>query len=282
MIQKTKLRILSALILFLSFYIPATIFGGTLILPQSSCPAGESVTITVHTDGAMGIVAAEVTLIYDHGEIISADSVSTTSLTYTFSLAYNLSDEEIQIATASPKAIENGNGTFLDVEFSVDENAEPGTVMTLDLYDIAFYDQNGDIMDMYVSPGTITILPQDPNPDIKANGLDGPLEITSGDMLSVTIECDEGGYLDVPADWWLVAHTIFGWYYYDLNTGKWLPGSRVTYQGPLFNLTPPFQVLYSSELPTGSYDFYFGVDGNMNGTLDEPLYYDAVEVNITP
>jgi hypothetical protein len=40
--------------------------------------------------------------------------------------------------------------------------------------------------------------------------------------------------------------------------------------------------MYKSGLPTNSYTFYFGVDENMNGTLDEPLYYDVVEVNITP
>jgi hypothetical protein len=122
----------------------------------------------------------------------------------------------------------------------------------------------------------------DPTSDIKANGSDGPLDISSGDMLSVTVECDEGNHFDVPADWWLVANTAFGWHYYNLQMDKWLPGFRVTYQGPLFDLTPPIQVMYKSGLPTNSYTFYFGVDENMNGTLDEPLYYDVVEVNITP
>ena len=45
----------------------------------------------------------------------------------------------------------------------------------------------------------------------------------------------------------------------------------------------PSEVLNTSDLPTGGYTFYFGVDGWRNGKLDEPyLYYDSVEVNITP
>jgi hypothetical protein len=37
-----------------------------------------------------------------------------------------------------------------------------------------------------------------------------------------------------------------------------------------------------SGLPTGTYTFYFGVDLNMNGSLDmDKLYYDSVNVTIT-
>jgi hypothetical protein len=120
-----------------------------------------------------------------------------------------------------------------------------------------------------------------PLPDIKANGSDGPVSIPEGDPISVTIELDPGIYPGVQADWWCVADAPFGWYYYN-DTGTWLPGFEVSYQGPLFTLTPPLEVLSMSGLPIGGYAFYFGVDGNRNGNLDEPLYYDSVEVNITP
>jgi hypothetical protein len=120
-----------------------------------------------------------------------------------------------------------------------------------------------------------------PLPDIKANGYDGPVSIPEGDPISITIELDPGIYPGIQADWWCAADTPFGWYYYD-DTGTWLPGFYVSYQGPLFTLTPPFEVLSMSGLPIGGYTFYFGVDGNRNGNLDEPLYYDSVEVSITP
>ena len=118
-------------------------------------------------------------------------------------------------------------------------------------------------------------------PDIKANGSDGPITISTSDTLSITIELDPGIYPGVPADWWCVTDAPFGWYYYD-DTGTWLPGFYVSYQGPLFTLTPPLEVLNISDLPIGGYTFYFGVDGNRNGNLDEPLYHDSVNVNITP
>jgi len=121
----------------------------------------------------------------------------------------------------------------------------------------------------------------DPAPDIKANGSDGPVSIPEGDPISVTIELDPGDYPGVQADWWCLAYAPFGWYYYD-DTGTWLPGFYVSYQGPLFSLIPPLEVLSMYGLPIGGYTFYFGVDSNRNGNLDEPLYYDSVEVNITP
>jgi spore coat protein U-like protein len=102
-----------------------------------------------------------------------------------------------------------------------------------------------------------------PIPDIKANGSDGSITITISDTLSVTIELDPGDYPGVQADWWCVADTPLGWYYYD-DTGTWLPGFYVSYQGPLFTLTPPLEVLSMSGLPIGGYTFYFGVDGNRN------------------
>jgi hypothetical protein len=82
-----------------------------------------------------------------------------------------------------------------------------------------------------------------------------------------------------PKAGWVLGDTPFGWYYYNLTWG-WLPGLFVTYQGPLFDLSP-FGVL-GMTLPEGSYTFYFGVDTNINGIVDSPLYYDSVEVNITP
>jgi hypothetical protein len=118
--------------------------------------------------------------------------------------------------------------------------------------------------------------------DIKANSSDGPVSIPSGNSLSVTIELDPRIYAGYQADWWCVADAPFGWYYYDAGTEEWMPGFQVSYQGPLFELTPPSEVLNVSDLPIGGYTFYFGVDGNRNGNLDEPLYYDSVEMTITP
>lgn len=126
-------------------------------------------------------------------------------------------------------------------------------------------------------------MPVNPIPDVKANGSDGPLTIKSSDNLFVTIELTPGNFSGHNADWWVLADTSpFGWYYYNVNTGSWFPGQLVTYQGGLFNL-PSYGVLNTTGLPTGTYTFYFGVDGNMNGSIDMGvLVYDGVVVNITP
>lgn len=83
------------------------------------------------------------------------------------------------------------------------------------------------------------------------------------------------------ADWWLAMDGPSGLQYYDVN-GSWLPGLSVTYQGPLINLTTPIELLLTG-LPAGTYTFYFGVDTNMNGSIDTgagQFYYDSVRVNI--
>lgn len=124
----------------------------------------------------------------------------------------------------------------------------------------------------------------DPFPDIKANNSNVPITITTNDPLSITVELNPGSYGGDAADWWVAAHTPFGWYYYDIVGGSWswIPGLFVTYQGSLFNLTP-IEMLNISGLPTGSYTFYFGVDTVMNGSLDFGQFsHDSVNVNVTP
>jgi hypothetical protein len=125
-----------------------------------------------------------------------------------------------------------------------------------------------------------------PNPHIKANGSDGPVTITSEEVLSITGSLEAENRADEDADWWLAVHAtsgpFSGWFYYDIIGGCWCwkPGLSVTHQGPLFDLAP-FEILQISGLPTGTYIFVFGFDTNMNGTIDGPLYYDFVTVNVT-
>jgi len=100
--------------------------------------------------------------------------------------------------------------------------------------------------------------------------------------LTVTVSLDSGGRNGDQADWWLVANTPFGLYYFDAGFGSWMPGLGVTYQGPLLSLSPPFEILSISGLPIGTYTFYFGVDMLMNGSLDmDQMYYDGVVVTVT-
>ena len=150
------------------------------------------------------------------------------------------------------------------------------------------------VIDVYCKPCSEVIVGGTPVPDVKANGLDGPVTTSGADILTVTVDLDLGSTValdsgslsgDDNADWWVVVNTPFGWFHYDLPSDSWIPGLIVTFQGSLFNLTPPYTVLSMSGLPSGIYTFYFGVDLNKNGTLDTGtgiLFFDSVVVNITP
>ncbi len=115
--------------------------------------------------------------------------------------------------------------------------------------------------------------------DIKANNSDGPIGIPLGDNLSITVEFNPGDKLGDNADRFVLADTPFGWYYYHLSLG-WLPGQVCTLMSPLDYVYPSAEVLNRSDLPDGTYTFYFGVDMNMNCQLEVPhvLGYDSVKV----
>lgn len=118
-----------------------------------------------------------------------------------------------------------------------------------------------------------------PVPDVKANGLDGPVTLAPGDPLSVSIDLNAGGNSD-NADWWVLARTPASWFSFNVP-GGWTPGMSVTHQGPLFDLNN-YPVLNHSGLPDGTYTFYFGVDMVMNGSIDmAQMYFDSVGVTIS-
>jgi immune inhibitor A len=119
-----------------------------------------------------------------------------------------------------------------------------------------------------------------PEPDIKANGSDGPLTISSSINLSITVALNAGG-LTNNADWWILAKTPKGWFYYHPKQG-WLPGKKTTLQTSLRDITSTV-VLNKSGLPAGSYNFYFGIDLEMDGSIDmAQMHYDIVSVTINP
>ncbi len=123
-------------------------------------------------------------------------------------------------------------------------------------------------------------------PDIKLNGMDDLATLASTDTLTATIQMDAGDQMGEPADWWIVAQTPMGWYYYEYPDGWNLGGDdmadlKPAYQGALFNLTDPMAVLRVSGLPVGNYVFYFGIDTTVNGVMDEgSLVYDQVTLQV--
>ena len=121
----------------------------------------------------------------------------------------------------------------------------------------------------------------EPIPDIKANGEDGPVTVSAGDSVFVSVSFDPGAWSGRNADWWVAAHTPFDWpldWYTYVYPEGWRYGIHVCVQTPLYELSPSFNVL-NTVLPVGNYIFYFAVDGNMDGEPDA-TWLDFVEVNV--
>lgn len=110
------------------------------------------------------------------------------------------------------------------------------------------------------------------------------LELYDNEMLTIKVKISAGDELNNNVDWWVVAYNDkLGWLYFDLEYG-WIETGNLanilpSYQGALFNFE--YIDLFSTpSLNSGVYDLYFGVDLNINGILDEPLYYDHFTVKI--
>jgi len=123
----------------------------------------------------------------------------------------------------------------------------------------------------------------EPIPDIKVNGQDGPVSVKSGDSVSVSVSLNPGVWEGYSADWWVAARTPFDWpldWYTYVYPDGWQYGIHVCLQTPLFELmsSSPYTVL-DTVLPAGNYIFYFAVDGDMDGNVDA-TWLDYVEVTV--
>ncbi len=123
-------------------------------------------------------------------------------------------------------------------------------------------------------------------PDIKLNGSDGMVRIALNQTVYATLQLDAGDQLGQMAEWWIAAKTGVGWYgcqypnaWQFLEEG--LEDLMPAYQGPLFDLTEPLEVLRINGLPAGSYAFYFAVDTVLNDSPDGgSLSWDRVDLEV--
>ena len=113
-------------------------------------------------------------------------------------------------------------------------------------------------------------------PDLKANGMDGLITVSSATPISITASLAPGDQNGKLADWW-VAEGIPGGLL-TLTPSGWYPGLNLLTQAPLGSVPPV--VIFNGTLKDGNYAFYFGVDTTPDGVLDSPLYYDCVLVNV--
>jgi hypothetical protein len=111
--------------------------------------------------------------------------------------------------------------------------------------------------------------------DIKANNSDGPISITTTDVLKITVSLEPGKHEGKTAKY-IVAFSPkpADWYHYDYANRSWEKGFDVSHIGPLANVSS-LKVLERSGLPVGEYTFFFSI------RLDTGrLYSDSVKVYI--
>lgn len=120
-----------------------------------------------------------------------------------------------------------------------------------------------------------------PIPDIKINGLDGPITLTNSDSVRLTLHLDNNTRIE-NADWYLAGDSPFGLVFWTPSTNwttSWLP----MYQGPLAYLDEfASATIPLTGFPIGTYTFIFAVDVMMDGVVSLPYaYWDAVILNIS-
>ena len=156
------------------------------------------------------------------------------------------------------------------IEFLRDEN----TTNTLgqDLYDL--WNDNGKCPPEVMWTGTIQLAGEDPQPDIKIDGQDGPLNISRSQPVNMTVHLDPGNLQGVAQDWWIVAERSGGGTYSWVYPGNWRPGIRRAYAGPLFNIES--HTIHDGTIPAGTWTITFAVDALDN--IYEATYADTIEV----
>jgi len=124
--------------------------------------------------------------------------------------------------------------------------------------------------------------PDPPKPEIKVNGQYGPVCVSSGDNVSVTVTFDSGSRTGQLADWWVLAYTTSSavasdWSSYVHNVG-WMPGINRSFKANFFDIKTGTEV-FKGTLQVGDHVFFFGVDSNADG-LPDLNWLDQVKVKV--
>lgn len=115
-----------------------------------------------------------------------------------------------------------------------------------------------------------------PVADIRINQEQGPVEVTPGSSVPVTVSLNATGF-PKNAEWWLFWNSPNGTITYFQN-GKWSPKPLPLSTGMAVT-TRPTQItsLAAKSIDKGMHVMYFGVDSSVNGKIDwHNFYYDSV------
>lgn len=116
--------------------------------------------------------------------------------------------------------------------------------------------------------------PTPPIPDIKVNNMDGTYYATTSTYLNMTVRLTDGVYAGTLADWWVMGY--FSGVYLHLNgSGTWTTTPSVWRN---WNLMDIYSKIFSGTSGAGTYTIYFGVDLTPDGVVNDPMYYDYINI----
>ena len=161
----------------------------TLTVTSAEAAQGEEITVHLSISDAADVAGASVLILYDP-DVLTVGDIEGTDLISGMNLAVNTDvSGEIKLEMAATEAIESGSGAMVDIDLTVDADAEPGTETTLELdADTEVYDEAGEAMSIILVDGIITIaegcLKGDVNGDgqIRSNDAILTLRIAAGLM----------------------------------------------------------------------------------------------------
>jgi hypothetical protein len=113
-------------------------------------------------------------------------------------------------------------------------------------------------------------------PDVRANGLDGPIEVIAPGTVSITVSLGPADLLPQTAEWWLAAETEQGLFFY-IHPSGWQTGFQRAFVGPAGPVAS-FEV-YRGGLPPGRYIIYFALDPIVDN-IPQITWLDLVVVDV--
>jgi len=147
-----------------------------------------------------------------------------------------------------------------------DWDVAPGTTYFYQLEDI-------DTAGVKTFHGPVSAWPGVAN--IQAGDRDESATAAENKPVSVKVAVQAGDHAGTPVEYWVAAHTPFGWYSYGAQ--GWSIGMAPAAVGPLADVAP-LEVVDFPLVP-GWYAFYLAVDDRVNGQPDV-TWIDAVEVDV--
>ncbi len=184
-----------------------------------------------------------------------------------------LAEEEVEVSAGSFTAIKTAQtslkyGTTRSGRYVSDESSE--TVWyAANLGEVKTDSSDGEVSHLSAT----NILSGFASPAVKANGSAGPLVVSPGEEIRISVSLDPSDGTGKLASWWLVADSPYGWYSY-VPPGIWQPGIT-PYVGtaPLLSLNS-FD-LFQMPFPAGKTILHFAIKGYRE-------WVDSLEVNVSP